>query len=451
MDNILVVDDDLNILKLLKMRLEANGYRVVTATEGERAVEIAKEELFDLAIVDLKLTGKDGIEIMDELHKTNPELPVIILTAYGTIENAVEAMKRGAYGYLTKPFKHEEFLLQIERCLEKSRLSKEVSRLKEIVRAKYKFENIVGKSEKMVRVLEKVAHIGPTESNVYIEGESGTGKELIARTIHVVSQRKNGPFVAINCAAIPENLLESELFGYKKGAFTGALSSKKGIFLQAHSGTLFLDEISEMSLPMQAKLLRVLEAGEFYPLGSEEVVKVDVRIIAASNKNLAKLVEQGIFREDLFYRIHVIPIKLPPLRERKEDIPLLARHFLDKYARKMNKKVKGITPSALQKLLLYPWPGNIRELENTIECAVAMATHDYIDDSLVLQAQNTDKTAIKPLKSAKEDFEREYLIQLLNITKGNVSRAAKLAGKYRADLYDMLRKHRLDPADFRTS
>ncbi len=450
MNSILVIDDDENILNVIRMRLEAKGFRVVTATEGEKALEMSKEEVFDLAVVDLKLGDKDGIDLMDSLHQINPELPVIILTAYGTIESAVEAMRKGAYGYLTKPFQHEEFLLQIERCLEKVRLSSEISRLRELVEEKYQFKNIIGKSKKMTAVLEQVANVARTDSNVYIEGESGTGKELIAKTLHVASKRSHFPFVAINCAAIPETLLESELFGYKKGAFTGALTSKKGIFLQANKGTLFLDEISEMTLPMQAKLLRVLEEGEFYPLGSEELVKVDVRIIAASNRNLANLVEEGKFREDLFYRIHVIPIRLPPLRERKEDIPLLARHFLDKYAKKMNKDIKGFSPSAIQKLIVYSWPGNIRELENAIECAVAMATHDYIDQDLLLQAQGVDdKGQLKPLRDAKEEFEREYLIQLLNITQGNISRAAKLAGKYRADLYDLLRKHDLDPSTFR--
>jgi two-component system response regulator GlrR len=451
MEQILVVDDDQNILKVIRMRLEAKDYQVFTTTDITSSLEIARKELFDLALVDLKLGDEDGIALMEDLHKLNPEMPIIIFTAYGTIDNAVEAMKKGAYGYLTKPFDYNDLLVEINDCMGKSRLSKEIKTLKNMVKEKYGFKHIVYKSEKMKRVLEQVTQAGEVDSNVHIEGESGTGKELIAKTLHVASSRKDGPFVAINCAAIPENLLESELFGYERGAFTGAARGRKGLFALAHKGSIFLDEISEMPLSMQVKLLRVLEEREFYPLGGEKSIKVDVRIIVASNRILEEEVSKGNFRKDLYYRIHVIPIKLPPLRERTEEIPHLARYFLKKISKRMNKKIKGLSPSVLQKLLLHPWPGNVRELENTIEFAVAMTTKDTITEDLVLQPQETDSGPLIPLKSAKEDFEKNYLIQLIELTHGNVSQAAKLAGKYRADLYELLKKHDLNPADFRES
>ncbi len=449
MEKILVVDDDQNVLKVIKMRLEARDYQVATATEAKKSLDLARQDVFDLALVDLKLGDDDGIVLMEALQQINPEIPIIIFTAYGTIENAVVAMRKGAYGYLTKPFDYNDLLVEIKDCIGKSRLSKEIKNLRDMVKERYGFEHIIYKSEKMKRVLEQVAHAGGVDSNVHIQGESGTGKELIAKTLHVASSRKDGPFVAINCAAIPENLLESELFGYERGAFTGAARGKKGLLALAHKGSFFLDEISEMPLSMQAKLLRVLEEREFFPLGSEKSIKVDTRIIVASNKNLEEEVKKGNFRKDLYYRIHVIPIKLPPLRERKEEIPYLARYFLEKMTKKMNKKINGISPSVLQKLFLHSWPGNVRELENTIECAVAMATQDVITDDMVLQTQDSGQKHLSTLKSAKEDFEKNYLMQLIELTQGNVSQAAKLAGKYRADLYELLKKHDLNPADFR--
>ena len=451
MDKILVLDDEKNLLKIIKMRLEANGYRVATALRAETAVEIAKKEEIVLALVDLKLVGKNGIEVMEELHQINPDIPIIILTAYGTIKSAVEAMKRGAYSYLTKPFDYRDLLLQIKKGLEKSRLSKEVVRLRNMVEGRYSFRNVIGKSEKMKKVLALVTQAAESESNVYIEGETGTGKGLLAKTLHFASSKKNGPFIVINCATIPENLLESELFGYEKGAFTGATRSKKGFFLQAHKGTIFLDEISEMPIFMQAKLLRVLEEKEFYPLGGEKSVKVDTRLIAASNRQMKEEVEKGHFREDLFYRIYVIPIKVPPLRERKGDIPLLAEHCLKKITKhnKNKKEIKGFAPSALKKLMLYSWPGNVRELENTIECAVAMATQDVLTEDLILPARITEGDRLRSLKEAKERFERNYAIQIMEFTVGNISQAAKLAGKYRADFYSLLKKYNLNPEDFR--
>jgi two-component system response regulator GlrR len=449
MDKILVLDDDQNLLKVIKMRLEASGYQVATAIQARTALEIAKKEGIDLALVDLKLAGKNGIEVMQELHQIDPEMPIIILTAYGTIKTAVEAMKRGAYSYLSKPYDYHDLLLQIKNGLEKSRLSKEVLRLRNMVEGRYGFENVIGKSEKMKKVLAQVRQAAESESSVYIEGESGTGKGLIAKALHFASSRKDGPFIVINCATIPENLLESELFGYEKGAFTGATRSKKGLFLQAHKGTIFLDEISEMPVFMQAKLLRVLEEKEFYPLGGEKPVKVDTKLIAASNKKMKEEVRESRFREDLFYRIYVIPIELPPLRERKGDIPLLAEHCLKKIAKDNKKEIKGFSRGVLQKLMLHSWPGNVRELENTIECAVAMATQDVITEDLILPTQTTKGDRLRPLGEAKESFERNYVIQLMGLTQGNISQAAKLAGKYRADFYDLLRKYNLNPEDFR--
>jgi two-component system response regulator GlrR len=448
-NKILVVDDDKNILKVIKMRLEAEGFHVDAVEHVEKAVKMATQQVFDLALVDLKLVGKNGIEVMEDLHQINPEMPIIILTAYGTIKSAVEAMRKGAYSYLTKPFDYHELLLQINNSLEKSKLSKEVKRLRDLVKERYGFENVIGKSAKMKGVLEQVAQAAQTDSSIYIEGESGTGKELIARTLHVAGSRKDRPFVAINCAAIPETLLESELFGYEKGAFTGASTSKKGLFAQANGGSFFLDEISEMPISMQAKLLRVLQEQEYYPLGGRKTVKVDVRLITTSNRDLREAVNKGNFREDLFYRINVIVIKLPPLKERTEDIPLLAKFFLKKYAEKTQKSMSGFSPAAMQKLVLYHWPGNVRELENAVEGAVVMATQDMITEDIILQTQKLEVENLKPFKKAKEDFEKNYLVQLIGLSQGNMSKAAELSGKYRADLYDLLKKHDMKPADFR--
>ena len=449
MTKMLIVDDDRNLLQVIKMRMESENYEVSTARNSNMALAKARNDVFDLALVDLRLNGCNGIELLEELHEIDPELPVIILTAHGTIQSAVDAMKKGAYGYLTKPFEFQELFLQIKSSLEKSKLTKEVKRLQHIVDDRYGFHKIIGKSAKMKKVLMQVARAAQSDSLVYINGESGTGKELIAKNLHLASQRRSGLFVALNCAAIPETLLESELFGHEKGAFTGAQQRKKGLFTQAHGGTFFLDEISEMSVTMQAKLLRVLEEKTILPVGSNKPVKVDARILAASNKNLREEVAKGNFREDLFYRIHVIVIKLPPLRERKEDIPLLARHFLRKYAEQMQKKILGFSPLATQKLLRYDWPGNVRELENTIESAVALTDKNAITEEMILPSRKVDEHRLKSLKDAKKDFEKNYLIQLIELTRGNVSQAAKLAGKYRADLYELLKKYNLNPADFR--
>jgi len=450
METILVVDDDVSILKVLQMRLESEHYAVVAASEIREAKERIAEGSFDIALLDLKLDGGNGIDLMKSLRDVDPDLPVIILTAYGTIESAVEAMKEGAYSYLTKPFDYRELLVQIRNGIEKSKLSREVKRLRSMIKADFEGQNIIGHSEALKRVFDAVALAAETDSNVFISGESGTGKGLVARALHQLSERKNEPFVPINCAAIPATLLESELFGFEKGAFTGAFASRKGLFVQADKGIIFLDEISEIPLAMQGKLLKALEEKEFYPLGAHKTVKVDVRIISASNKDIEKEVEKGTFRSDLFYRIHVIPIKVPPLRDRKEDIPILVEYFLNKVAGKLKKPVKALSSAALQKLMIYSWPGNVRELENMIECGVVMSTEEVIsEDLIILPGQELGGHAFKPLKESKQDFEKNYLIQLMKISRGNVSQASKLAGKYRADLYELLEKYHINPLDFR--
>ena len=464
--HILVVDDNPNLLELIKMRLESADYRVSATADEEGALRLLREEVFDLCIVDLMLANGDGLTLMDQIRTIRPDVPTIILTAHGTIESAVEAMRRGAYSYLTKPFERSDLLLQIERALEHRRLNWEIKRLKELLNERFNFANIIAHSAKMRAVIDVVTRIATLESTVYIDGESGTGKELIAKAIHLASARRDQPFVALNCAALPETLLESELFGHEKGAFTGAVKSTKGLFTQAHGGTIFLDEIGDMPLATQSKLLRVLQERQFYPVGSEAPLAVDVRVIVATNKDLEEQVRKGLFRDDLFYRIHVIPVHLPPLRERKEDIVPLVEHFLKKCRQQMKKDVKGLTPEALRKLMLHDWPGNVRELENTIEYAVAMTRNDMVGEDYILPGKITppetklgfsssrEKTSaevegLRSLKDARDAFERDYLTQVLVLAEGNVSHAAKIAGKYRADFYDLLKKHELRAEDFK--
>jgi len=427
-------------------------------------VQAAKAAIFDLCIVDLRLSDQDGISVMRELHSINPGMRVIILTGYGTVESAVQAMQEGAYSYLSKPFNTQELLLQISRALENRRLNSEIQRLKGLLEQAYDFPNIVAKSAKMRSVLDIVSRIADTESTIYLQGESGTGKELIAQAIYLASSRRDKPFVAVNCAALPEPLLESELFGHEKGSFTGADRSTRGLLSQANNGTFFLDEIGDMPLSIQAKLLRALQDKQFYPVGSEKPLAVNVRIIVATNKNLEEEVAKGNFRLDLFYRLHVIPIHLPPLRERKEDIPLLADRFLKQISQQMKKKIKGITPEAMRKLMLYDWPGNVRELENTLEYAVAMTRHDMLTEDSILHTKGTaansrqedlatfgngSKGPVKSYKSAKYEFEKGYLVHLLKLCGGKASEAAKLAGKSRTDFYELLRKHEIRIDDFR--
>ncbi|MFH7320733.1 sigma-54-dependent transcriptional regulator [Desulfurivibrio sp. D14AmB] len=445
---ILLVDDDLNLLDLIRIRLNASGYQVTTAAHENEAKRVVAQQQFDAAVIDLQLVSQDGITLMEELHREAPELPVIILTAHGSIESAVDAMGRGAFTYLTKPFDSRELILQIERGLEKSRLTGELNRLRELVEEKRDFGNIIARSQPMRRVLDQVARIADSAATVAIYGASGTGKEMIAKAIHLAGPRREAPFLAINCAAIPGNLLESELFGHEKGAFTGAIRKKPGLFARAGRGTVFLDEIGELPLPLQGKLLRVLQERTIMPLGGEQQVALNARVIVATNKNLKEEVKKGAFREDLFYRVHVIPVHIPPLRDRKEDIPPLVEYFLRRHSQQTGKKSSTITTAALQKMMLHDWPGNVRELENTIEFALAMARSGTIGAELILPAKN-GRGSLPTLKEARAGFEKTYLRDLLKATAGNISRAAKLAGKYRADLYNMLKKHGISPGEFK--
>ncbi|HEX8948127.1 MAG TPA: sigma-54 dependent transcriptional regulator [Dissulfurispiraceae bacterium] len=446
---ILVVAGDGGCLELLRVNPASSDYEVYGVSSGDEACDILKTRFFDLAIMDLRLPERDGISVMEELHRMSPEMPVIIVAAHGSVENAVEAMRKGAFTYLTKPFVPEELLLQVGQALHSRRAVPEIKRLTGLLEERFEFSSVIARSEEMLRVLEKVSRVARTDCTVYIQGESGTGKELIAKAIHLCSPRKDNPFVVINCAAIPESLLESELFGHERGAFTGAIRSSRGLFAQAHEGTIFLDEIGDMPLPTQSKLLRVLQERQFYPIGSERAVEVDIRVIVATNKDLEHEVKRGRFREDLFYRIHVIPIRLPALNERREDIPLLADYYLKKFGSQMQKALKGFTPAAMRKLMSYDWPGNVRELRNTIEYAVAMSQHEMVGDDLILHTKNVPAEQLKPLKEARNDFEKSYLIRLLGLSRGNVSKAATLAGKYRADFYHLLKKHNLDPEIFK--
>ena len=347
-EKILAVDDDPGLLTLMKARLEAAQYQVTVASGGEEALASASENIFSAAILDFKMEDMDGIALMEQLLKIQPYLPVIILTAYGTIERAVEATKKGAYDFLTKPFEAKDLLYRLEKALEVGRLKVEVDRLRHMVKQRYQFDNIIASSAKMQHILNQVAQIASTDSTVCLYGESGTGKELMAKAIHLSSPRSKGPFIAINCGAIPEGLLESELFGHVKGAFTSADAPKKGLLQMAEGGTLFMDEIAELSPTLQVKLLRVFQDREFYAVGGIKPVKIDIRLIAATNRDLWKAIQEGKFREDLYYRIHVIPIFLPPLRERIEDVPLLANHFLQHFNREMNKNIQGFSPEVMQ-------------------------------------------------------------------------------------------------------
>ena len=445
-ERILVVDDDEGLLHLLRMRLSALGFSVTPCTGGRDALTAARQETFDIAITDLRLRAEDGLALTEELMQIQPGLPVIILTAHGSIPNAVEAMQRGAFGYLTKPFDDKELKATLDKALIQLRMTREIQRLKSLVKELYGLENVIARSPAMQRLFQQVAQIADSDATILLTGETGTGKEVLARVLHANSRRSKGPFVALNCAAISETLFESELFGHIRGAFTNAVAAKRGLFQSANGGTLFLDEIAEMSLPMQVKLLRAVQEREVREVGAEYATKVDVRIIAATNKDLAESVKAGTFRHDLYYRVSVVPLALPPLRERKDDIPLLAQHFLKQSAKRSNKDVRGFTPAAMHRLMVYPWPGNVRELENAVEKAVVMSRQDMVLPEFLPTAGATSDIGLKPLTEAKEDFERTYLRNVLQMTGGNISRAAQFAGRYRADFYKMLKKYGLHPS-----
>jgi two-component system response regulator GlrR len=446
-EQLLIVDDDRGLLTLLTMRLEAMGFAVTACHEADAALEEVRRQRFDLVITDLRLAEGDGLAIMGEVQALHPDLPVLILTAHGSIPGAVEAMQKGAVGYLTKPFEDKDLALWIAKALTPRRMSREIQRLKQLVSELYGLEHVAARSPSMQSLLQQVVRVADTDATICLNGETGTGKEVIARILHCNSQRANGPFVPVNCGAIPESLFESELFGHIKGAFTGAVSTHRGLFQSADGGTLFLDEIGEMPPSVQVKMLRVLQTREVLEVGGTRPVKVDVRIITATNKDLAQAVKVGTFREDLFYRIQVIPLTVPPLRARRDDIPLLAQIFLRQSIERAGKVVRGFMPDAMQKLMAYHWPGNVRELEHAVEKAVILSPRDMITADLLPAGNGATDGAIKPLTQAKEEFERHYLKELLELSGGNISRASQMAGRYRADFYKLLRKYGLHPSE----
>jgi DNA-binding NtrC family response regulator len=446
---ILVVDDDRAMCQLLVDLLSEDGYTVDVAYDGESAIEKHRASRFDLTITDLMMPKMKGVELVRRLREADGGAAVLLITAFGTIESAVEAMHAGAFHYVTKPFHNDEILIQVKRALEQQSLRLELQRLRTEVQARDRFQNIVGQSEAMQKVLESVAQVSDLAANLLIEGESGTGKEIVARAVHFNSARAGGPFVAVNCAAIPENLLESELFGYVRGAFTDARRDRRGLFQEARGGILFLDEISEIPLTLQAKLLRVLEDKEVRPLGANQSEKVDARVVSASNQNLGEMVRAGRFRQDLYYRLNVIRITLPPLRQRKDDIPLLVNHFIRKFAEGAKREVQGMDSSALALLKAYDWPGNIRELEHAVEHAVLLGKEPVIGAAdlpahLVARGDGA-LTAGQALAKhlTLHDLEREYIGKILQSTHGNKTEAARILGVDRTTLYRKLEEYKL--------
>lgn len=444
-DRILVVDDDLEMCGLLAEVLREEGFHVSATGDSFEALNLLKREEFDLLITDLKMKGLKGLDLLEEAKKVAPTTPVIIITAFGTIESAIKAMKMGAYDYITKPFQMDELILTLRKALETRQLRKEVIRLRKEVESRYQFHQIIGKSPPMKKIYDLIERISDTSSNVLITGESGTGKELVAKAIHYNGIRKEGPFIAVNCAAIPEALLESELFGYKKGAFTDAKSDKRGLLFEAHEGTLFLDEITEMPISLQAKLLRVIETREVRPLGDTNSYAVDIRIISSSNRDIPSLIELGKFREDLYYRLKVIDIEMPPLRERKEDIPLLIQSFISRFNQELKKNVTGVSEEALKLLLNYSWPGNVRELENVIQRAITLSRQEIIlaEDLPPSFLQKSEEKLFE--KAIQEKFtlnqlEREYIKRVLLETGGNKTKAAEILGLDRKTLYRKLQE-----------
>jgi two-component system response regulator HydG len=451
-NSVLVVDDDPAHRTMLRTLLTGWGYTIFEADDGSTAIEKVQEKAFDLILMDIRMIKVSGLEALNEIKAFNPAIPVIIMTAYSSVETAVEALKSGAYDYLTKPIDFDELRLAMERAMDHRQLKEENRLLRQSLGNHFDRQNIIGRSPAMVRLLETVAQVAPSEATVLITGDSGTGKEMIAGAIHFNSSRKDGPFVKLNCAAITETLLESELFGHEKGAFTGAHKRKEGRFRQAHGGSIFLDEISEMSLAMQVKLLRVLQDREVTRVGGEEVIKVDVRLIAATNKDLLQEIEAGRFREDLFYRLNVVTLNMPPLRERREDVPLLAKHFLEMFCEKNSKKIKGFTPQAMDQLLRYDWPGNVRELMNAVERAVVLSSSEYLDEEempLVLkekiaEGEEHPKEAI-PGDLPLEEVEKASILSTLELTGGNKSEAARRLGITRRTLHKKLKKYGVMP------
>jgi len=441
---ILVVDDDPGLLRLMQLRLEAAGYGATLADSGERALAQLAVSRPQVVVTDLQMGGMDGITLFEAIRAENPALPVIILTAHGTIPDAVSAVKGGVFGYLTKPFDAKALLVEIERALAVSGVPNAAGADDGAWRAA-----IITRNPAMEEVLAKARLVAAGDAAVLIQGESGTGKELLARAVHAVSPRSNRPFVAINCAAIPEPLLESELFGHVKGAFTGAVRDNRGLFLSADGGTLLLDEIGDMPPALQVKLLRVLQEKQVRPVGGMQHVPVDVRVISATHRNLEAELTAGNFREDLYYRLKVVSLNLPSLAERREDIPLLAGHFLNELAARYKKDVTGLSPEAVEQLVAAAWPGNVRQLYNVIEQSVALTTTPRIPANLVQQAIQREQTEFASFEQARRKFERDYLAQLLKITDGNVTQASRLAKRNRTEFYKLLQRHQLDPRLFK--
>jgi two-component system response regulator HydG len=446
---VLVVDDDQAHRTMLRTLVSGWGYEISEADDGDTAIQMVHGRPYDLILMDIRMIKVSGLEALAEIKAYNPAIPVIIMTAYSSVETAVEGLKKGAYDYLTKPLDFDELRLAMERAMDHSHLKEENRLLRETLGTQFDYRNIIGRSTAMVKLLETVAQVAPSEATVLITGESGTGKELIAGAIHFNSPRKAGPFVKINCAALTETLLESELFGHEKGAFTGAHRRREGRFLLADGGSLFLDEVSAMSLAMQVKLLRVLQEREITRVGGEEVIKVDVRVIAATNKDLIQEIEENRFREDLYYRVNVVALNVPRLREREEDIPLLTQHFLGMFAEKNQKKIKGLTPQAMDRLLKYEWPGNVRELMNAIERAVVLSRSEYLDqEDLPMVVKDEDSEGLGLLTESTvpadlplDEVEKATILKTLEACGGNKSEAARRLGITRKTLHKKLKKY----------
>ncbi|RLB08400.1 MAG: sigma-54-dependent Fis family transcriptional regulator [Deltaproteobacteria bacterium] len=446
-NKILVVDDEPAVRESLKDWLQEEGYEVGLASSGEEAIEMVKNEFWHVVLLDLKMPGLDGIETLQTIKKLEPEIEVIIVTAYATIESAVESIKLGAYDYVIKPLDPEEVELQIKKIITHHEPATENIFLRQQLEREYELDQIAGQSEPMQRVFELITQVAPTDSTVLITGESGTGKELVARAIHANSPRCYGPFVAVSCGALPDTLLESKLFGYEKGAFTGATHSKKGAFEMANDGTLFLDEIGDVSPKTQVDLLRVLQQREFRRLGGHKLIQTDARIIAATNRDLVKAVSERKFREDLYYRLNVISIHLPPLRERKEDIPLLTRHFIKKFAINLHKNQKAVSPEAMKLLKEYDWPGNVRELENVIERAMVIGKGKKIEpEDLPI---TREPVIMKGKPKALSEVEKLHILSVLEENNWNISKCARKLQIDRQTLYNKIKKYGLPPPDRR--
>jgi len=446
---VLVVDDDASMQRMLRQRLEREGYAVQTAPNGEEGLDLIRKEVFNLIITDLRMPKLRGDELVRAVSQFNPNIPIIVMTAYGEVNEAVELMQDGIYHYVTKPFDVEDLVLKVKRALDKQITTSEARQVRNKIMSRRKSDYIVGSCPKIEELLTQISIVAQNDVPVIIYGESGTGKELVARAIHYTGKRADRPFVVENCGAIPENLIENELFGHVKGAYTDARTDQKGLFEEAHGGTLFLDEIGELPTTTQVKFLRVLQDGEFKRIGSTRPIRVDVRVIAATNKDLIQAIADKSFREDLFYRLNVIPVHIPPLRERKEDIPLLINHFLTEFNKELGKAVEGFSPAAIQKMMTYQWPGNIRELKNKVKQAMVLTRNNVITAEELFFHVPVSSNKFQSFKEAKREFEKEYISQVLRICQGNISQAARLAKKDRKDFYDVMKKYGIQPEAFR--